>query len=426
MTPVLVRDQLAHLHQAISGHLIRGVIPFWADRARDADHGGFRTNFDAAGRSTGTPVKYLNTQCRLVWWFSQLHRQDAVVGWDTYARAGVDFLLQHLWDHQHGGFFWTCAADGSALDQGKVVYGQSFAIYALSAYHLATGDERGLRHAGAVFDLLQRQCADTRHGGYREYFDRAWQPERPGFAGGDRKTLDTHMHLMESFTTLYEASGDEVHRRKLLEVVDLIAARMIDPDNGCGLNQFDLAWRSVPALALKRTWNAERFGEQPAQPIETTSYGHNAELSWLMRLALVQAGTDQAPYDQAMRRLLDHTLAHGVDWEQGGIYRDGLRATGQAITLEKEFWQHAEALVGFLDGYQATGNQRYLDAFTTIWSFVDHWMIDHRLGEWRTLLSREGAPIDGALGNPWKVSYHTGRAMLECSARLAALQRTAP
>ena len=164
-----------------------------------------------------------------------------------------------------------------------------------------------------------------------------WSPETPGFGGGDRKTLDTHMHLMESFTVLYEASRAELHRRKLLEVLDLICTRMIDPETGCGLNQFDLAWNRVPALALKRTWNAERFGEQPAQPTETTSYGHNTELAWLMRRAVETVGADLEPCKPVLRRLLDHAVRHGVDWERGGLYRDGLRATGEAIVLEKEF-----------------------------------------------------------------------------------------
>ncbi|MCK7536108.1 MAG: hypothetical protein MZV63_36535 [Marinilabiliales bacterium] len=45
---------------------------------------------------------------------------------------------------------------------------------------------------------------------------------RSGQRGWDRKTLDVHMHLMEAFTTLYECSGKDVHRRKLLEDIDLL------------------------------------------------------------------------------------------------------------------------------------------------------------------------------------------------------------
>ncbi|MFN8482966.1 MAG: AGE family epimerase/isomerase [Anaerolineae bacterium] len=144
------------------------------------------------------------------------------------------------------------------------------------------------------------------------------------------------------------------------------------------------------------------------------------ELAWLLNRALQTAGADPAPYHPVMRRLLDHAVAHGVDWEMGGIYRDGV-ASGEALIREKEFWQHAESLVGFLDGYATFREPRYLDAFEGIWRFVAAHMIAPDVGEWRTLLDRDGRVLDGRLGNPWKVAYHTGRSMLECAERLAQM-----
>jgi len=198
---------------------------------------------------------------------------------------------------------------------------------------------------------------------------------------------------------------------------------MIDPASGCGLNQFDLAWKPVPAIAVKRTWNAERFGERPADPTETTSYGHNVELAWLMRQALHAADSATDGYETVMRRLVDHALRHGVDWDHGGVYRDGLRATGEPIVLEKEFWQNAEVLVGFLDGYEAWGDERCLAGFANVWEFVKTNLINADVGEWRTLLDRHGRPLDANIGNPWKVAYHSGRAMLECAQRLQRLMQ---
>lgn len=80
----------------------------------------------------------------------------------------MDWIITHFWDDNYGGWFWKINADGSQLDNGKVVYGQSFAIYALTEYYLATRDERGLQFASLTFDLLQIHCADTLHGGYFE------------------------------------------------------------------------------------------------------------------------------------------------------------------------------------------------------------------------------------------------------------------
>ena len=119
-------------------------------------------------------------------------------------------------------------------------------------------------------------------------------------------------------------------------------------------------------------------------------------------------------------RLLDHAVEHGVDWEVGGGYRDGA-AAGGALVLDKEFWQNAEVLVGFLDGYELFGKKEYLDAFEAVWRFVQAHVIIPDVGEWRTLVDRRGAPIDANIGNPWKVAYHTGRAMIECTERLERL-----
>lgn len=417
-------QEQAHIqavYQQIREHLENGIIPFWLKRARDEEYGGYYTNFAEDGSRNPMQEKYLNTQMRLVWWFSRLAQiYPQRTEFQELAAWGADFLFQHFWDEQYGGWYWKTACDGSSPDEGKVVYGQSFAIYALAEYTLATGDQRGINFASFTFDLLQKHCADTRWGGYYENMERDWTPSAPGFNAGDRKSLDTHMHLMEAFTTLYAASGEAIHRRKLLEIVDLIAHRMVDAENRCGLNQFDLALNPIPAIAIRRTFNAERTGESLDKPTETTSFGHNVELVWLMRLALDTAGAEKTPYQAIMRALLQHAADEGIDWENGGVYRDGLRG-GKAIVLEKEFWQNAESLVGFLDGFEQFGEQRYLDAFLKIWAFVSQYMVVPQVGEWRMLVSKEGQPIVTDLANEWKVAYHTGRAMLECEKRLKRL-----
>jgi mannobiose 2-epimerase len=417
---ILSRKKLNSLKEELNSAL-QYVIAFWQTRSWDHQHGGFLTNFDERGNALETPEKYLNTQARLVWWFSKLQRHyPDNQAYKKLAEDGVTWMIEHLWDQQHGGWFWKVKRDGSPLVKNKLVYGQSFAIYALSEYALATNEPLGMDYAAGTFDLLQKYCTDTLYGGYYENLEPDWTLAPGGFAAGDRKSLDIHMHLMESFTVLAQASGLEIHRRKLLEVLHLIQRHMIDPVSGCGGNQYSLDFQPLPAIAIRHTWNAEREGDAPEIPTDTTSYGHNVELSWLMNRALKTLQVDAVPYQSAMRRLVDHALSHGVDWQYGGVYRDGL-ASGEALILEKEFWQNAEALVGFLDAYQTFGEAPYLEAFENCWNFVKQSMIIPGVGEWRTLLDRQGSPIDPKIGNPWKVAYHSGRALLECVNRLGEL-----
>jgi mannobiose 2-epimerase len=357
----------------------------------------------------------------MIWGFSTFHRvapnEEQHL---TYARQGVDFFLKHFWDRADGGWAWLTTRDGRVLDRGKVVYGQSFAIYALATYYLATGDERGLTYAERTFDLLQITCVDVARGGYYENLEPDWQLSLGGVCAGDRKSLDIHMHLLECFTVLAKASGKEIHRRRLQEVIDVILSHMIDPVSGCGGNQYDLSFNPMPAIAIRRTWNADREGVAVEQPTDTTSYGHNLELAWLLVRASEVLDQPRDYHLATVRRLVDHALRYGLDHEYGGVYRDGPH-DGPALVRDKEFWQNAEALVGFLTAFELTGDEQYLTAFELVWDFVWRHVINHDLGEWMTLVSERGTPLVAAIGNPWKACYHSGRAVHESLARIDKL-----
>lgn len=409
--------------QRVAGEIDRqlwgGIVPFWVDRAVDREHGGYLTAYDAEGRLDPVHTdKYIVTQTRMIWGFATL---SALRPEDGRLRAafeqGLDFFVDRFWDRKRGGWRWRVARDGRPVDDAKLTYGQSFAIYALADAHLATGDVRALDYASRTFDLLQRNACDSLRGGWLENLEDDWSPSPPGFGGGDRKSLDIHMHLLEAFTSLYQATGDPVHGRRLAEVIDLVLAHMVDPASGAGRNQFDLAFSPVLPLAINRTWNAERHGETPPAESDTTSYGHNLELAWLLTKADMALGRPRDHHREAVEGLVGHALRFGVDWRHGGVFRDGPH-DGSATVRDKEFWQQAEALPGLLDGYLVLGDERCLDAFLGVWRFVTERMVDPALGEWRVLLDETGEVIDGAMGNPWKAFYHTGRGLIEAGRRL--------
>ncbi len=74
-------------------------------------------------------------------------------------------MIQYFWDNDNEGWYWKIERDGTLIGDGKVLYGQVFAIYALSEYTLGAGEERSSALAHWTFDLLQKYCADTLYGG---------------------------------------------------------------------------------------------------------------------------------------------------------------------------------------------------------------------------------------------------------------------
>ena len=419
-----MKEQLLKAKQEIREILAHKIIPFWLKRSVDEEYGGYLTQFNENGEFEGNGTKYMVTQSRMVWGFSNLLEfadEEQKPAMEKAARQGAKFLMEKFWDNVHGGYYWQLNRDGSVADPAKLVYGEGFAIYALAEYARVYGDAKALTFAEKGFDLLQLYCADTLRGGYYENIERDWSISPAGAYAGDRKSLDIHMHLLEAFTTLYLATGKEIHGRKLKEVMDLIFRHMINCEKGYGLNQFDVEFNSLPAINILRTWNAEReTNEVIATPSDTTSYGHNVELSWLADLAIRTLDCDRTPYEETLRKLLDHALAFGLDREYGGVYRDGI-ADEKVLVYDKEWWQNFESLVGFLNGYVMYGDEKYLDAFLNVWNFDRDHFINHEVGESRQLLLRDGTPVVASMGNPWKGIYHTGRALAECLRRLDKL-----
>ena len=416
------------LKDEMLGTLRDYIIPFWLDRSVDSEYGGYLTCFDEKGKFDGHGIKNVVTQCRMIWGFSSLlpyAKTEDRKRMEEAAKQGVDFLLEKFWDSEFGGVYWLLERNGQVKDPAKLTYGEGFAIYALAQYYLTYHDTRALEYSEKIFDLLQVYVADTENGGYFENIERDWTLSPAGAYAGDRKSLDIHMHLLEAFTVLAKASGKEIHKRKLKEVYGIISEHMVNHEIGYGFNQFDVKFNKIPAIAILRTWNAEReSNEKIANPEDTTSYGHNVELSWLADFALKVIGSRTEEDSALLLRLLDHALRHGYDYEHGGIYRDGI-ADGPALVLDKEWWQNFESMTGFLNGYLLSGNEKYFDAYAKLWDFVKTRFMNYEVGESRQLLDKEGNVIVGNIGNPWKGIYHTGRAFAECISRLEYLQKEA-
>lgn len=426
-----MKENLMEKYQQVKAHIDQELLPFWEKNGVDTKCGGYIVCFDSNGNADVDVDKYIVTQTRMIWAYSAyarkyIHRASrnsysTKYGKKEYvqmAAQGVKFFIEHYWDKEFGGWFWKTTREGEVVDKGKVVYGQTFAIYALSEYTLASGDPVGIDYACRTFDLLQKYCTDTANGGYYENLEQDFSLSEPGFAAGDLKSLDIHMHMMEAYTTLYECSGQEIHRRKLEEIIDVILTKMVNTEIGCGYNQFDIYFKRKPAIQIRRTWNAEReTGEVIDIPTDTTSYGHNVELAWLLNEAGRILGYEHERYVPITHKLVEHALIYGFDHERGGVYRDGPHV-GEPLVKDKEWWQNCEVLVGFLDAYQHVQDDRYAEAFTKTWEFDTTYMINHEVGEWKQLLKYDGTPIEIQIGNPWKAMYHTGRAMLETLLRL--------
>jgi mannobiose 2-epimerase len=388
-------------------NLEQSILCFWTEHGIDHTHGGVFGWLDRQGNPIAPATKSLVQQSRVLWTFSAASQLDPKPIYKEVADRSLEFLLSHLRDRKHGGFYWLVERDGRLNSAKKHLYGQAFAIYGLAAYANAFHDKTAYVYALELFELIEWKAHDRRNGGYQEAFTQDWILNRGDTALGPPglKTMNTHTHLLEAFIELYSVRENSMVRERVTELLTLFPEKIIDKRVYSARLYFTDKWKSVGS--------------------QNSSYGHDVELSWLMTYAAVVLGkSHDGVVRSAALGLIVHTLRYGSDRANSGVYYDG-PSKGPATNIAKVWWVQAEALVGLLNAFQLTGELDYLTEFIQHAKFVRDHMFDHQYGEWLHTLGCDGV-IRGEKAGEWRDPYHQSRACLEIVKRTKILTRKMP
>lgn len=378
------------------------ILKFWYPRSIDTKNGGYKIRFGPAGEDLGDGPKMLVTQARTVWLFSRAARAGYGDRKQFLAAAdhGYKFLRAKMWDAKHGGFAWEVDATGNTRTKPlKHMYGQSFALYALAEYAMASGRKDVLDFTNSFFRLLEAKAHDKEFGGYLEFFNEDWTPAaltEPSYMAGNSsvKLMNTHLHLMEALTTYYRASKLPLARERLLELMAIESHAVVRKGIVACTDQYQRDW--TPIL--------DGIGAR-------VSYGHDLENIWLLVDAAEAAGVPIAPYMELFRENFAYSMKYGWDAVNGGFYYYGWFRQ-PAENRVKSWWVQAEAMVSALMMYRLTGDPQYWNVFEKTWVFIRDHQIDWKAGEWWQSVDDSLKP-SGDKASGWKGGYHNGRAMIE-------------
>ena len=382
--------------------LKENIASFWLTKSIDRVNGGYTINFGPKSEPKGEGTKMIVTQARTVWLFSRLAR--AGYGGKEYldaADVGYRFLKDQMWDAKNGGFYWEVDATGNQkLKPRKHLYGQSFGLYAISEYYLASQRKDVLEFAIRLFNLLEAKSHDDIYGGYIEFFNEDWTPapaSEGSYMGSDPslKLMNTHLHLLEAMTTFYRASRLPLVRERLLELINIESNAVVRKGLGACTDKY------------QRDWTPRLEGDYAR-----VSYGHDIENVWLLMDACEAAGVSNHPFLDLYRTLFDYSLKYGYDEANGGFYDSG-PFNQPADRRDKVWWVQSEAIVSVLYMHRLTQDPKYLPIFEKTAEFIEKNMVDWENGEWHANITPEGKP-QGDKANTWKAGYHNGRAMIEC------------
>lgn len=387
--------------QEVRRHLEENIIPFWKS-LRDDVYGGYYgwVGYDLKTDSKAEKGCILNS--RITWFFSSAYLLLGEEDLLREAAHGFAFLKKYCLDSEYGGIYWSLQFDGTPLDTTKHTYNQAFAIYALCAYYEASHDREALDMATRLFEVIEEKCTDE--GGYLEAFTRDFQPESNEKLSENgvlaERTMNTLLHVMEAYTQLYRISGEARIRERLLWIISILERKIYNPTLKRQEVFFDRDYHSL---------------------IDLHSYGHDIETAWLLDLTLKVLGDEKLTrrVGRITSILTERIYATAFDG------RSMANECERGITNEHRiWWVQAEAVVGFLNGYQKDESKtEYLEAAENIWQFIQEYLVDPRAAsEWFREVDRDGVPYEGMpIVEPWKCPYHNGRMCIEVIRRLTEI-----
>jgi mannobiose 2-epimerase len=154
------------------------------------------------------------------------------------------------------------------------------------------------------------------------------------------------------------------------------------------------------------------------------SYGHDIECSWLLHEAAQILGKEElvklcGQVAVQMARACEAGLA-----EDGGLHYEYF-PNSMALDTDKHWWPQAEAMVGFFNAWQLSGEKDFLERTLGSWDFIRERLIDHDLGEWYWSVDAQGNPqTEKEKAGFWKCPYHNGRACMELIRRIDAVSNS--
>ena len=391
--------QLKQLKTELSAEL-DSILKYWSKHTLDNENGGFVGQIDYNDHIIANTEKGSVLNARILWSFSAGYKVTQNENHKKIAQRAFEFLSDSFYDPEFGGLFWSINADKTPKDTKNQVYALAFAIYGLSEYYAISKEDKALEIAINLYLKIQEHSYDPVNKGYLEAFTRDWQPiedlRLSDKDANEKKTMNTHLHIVEAYANLFKVWKDKKLQSDIIELLETIEKHFINTQTGHLRLFFDENW---------------------IEKLDVISYGHDIEAAWLL-LQCAEISEDEtliANYTKHAIQMAEVTK-EGLD-SDGGLWYE-LDPEKNELVAEKHWWVQAEALIGFYNAYQLTGDETYLDIVYKNWKFIKKYILDKENGEWFWGINRDYSLIEKDKAGFWKCPYHNSRACMELINRI--------
>ena len=372
------------------------ILSYWMLNTHDVANGGFIGRIDENNVQHAEAPKGAVLNSRILWAFSAAYPITKKPEHLHLARVAFNYLNTQFIDKEFGGVYWSVDARGKPLDTKKQIYALAFAIYGCSAFYKISRSEAAKETAISLYRQIEEHSYDAVNGGYFEAFTRDWQSlddqRLSAKDANEKKTMNTHLHVLEAYTALYYVWPDIGLKRQITNLLASFTDHIINPVSG-HLNLF--------------------FDEQWGKKGNVVSFGHDIEAAWLLSEAAEATGNLSivTAIETISQKIATATL-DGLD-EDGGLWYE-YDSENNHFIKEKHWWVQAEAMVGFFHQWQLTHDTGYLVRSWRTWQYTKAFIKDAAYGEWLWGRNEWGEIMPGQdKTGIWKCPYHNSRACIK-------------
>lgn len=298
--------------------LVSKALPFWSSLGFDAEKNLYHERLTWKGEPAEITALRVMVQARQI---------------ATYVRASLDGFhdaseqalrclenVERLYHRADGnvGWIFSVTLDGRPADCKRDLYAYAFILYAYGWSIRLTGDENYKRIARNTAEEIETIFASGSDG----YID-----ANPAVRKG--RSQNPHMHLLEAYLVLAEATGDSFYIEKSKALVNLVRQNFIEKKHGLLLEFFDHNWAPEKPT-----------GHNRVEP------GHLFEWAWLFHEyeRLIALDNDEKLFLTATtEHFFQVGCALGTDPKTGFVL-DAMTEDGKVFERSVRIWPQTELL----------------------------------------------------------------------------------
>lgn len=373
---------------------------------RNDFNGYFNVNLHRNWKSYYLPAISAVAYSRCIYMNVEAYKTAGPVSGQRFMDAvlkGTDFLLEHFWDKEYGGFYWEVKENGDVNSDHKQGYGNVHPMFVLAQVYSITHDKKHLQAALDQLKILQEHFIEPGYpGSILPGLSRNFS-QVIGFKG-----IDPFTHYFEALLSLHdvtEGKDREWVSRLLNDAGNLLVTRLYADmegfdDRGYIAYNYSNDWmQSQIPYSRRDQWN----GVMHATP------GHGIEFVYLLSRA-VERGYN-AEWMKIAQKLLKFCMKYALNKETGGMLYDVLDYQGNPIPENPDnpfymWWPNAETARALLN-YTILRDLDYAHFFKKAESLIHEKLTDPEYGGfWNRIRESDLKPDIMEKGSVWKVNYH--------------------